>query len=90
MKQENISKEVMDGLRPMFKEARKKGLWFNSNYQDLWFSPDELEKLQKKGQFRWGAVNWVLRDPKEKLEYLDKQILNAIKNKNAFNERLGN
>jgi hypothetical protein len=61
---------VTDSLRLMFEEARQKGLWFFSPYQQLWFSPDELQENQKNGRFCWGAVNWELRDPKERVEQL--------------------
>lgn len=52
-------------MMSMFERARKEGLWFWCNYQDLWFSPDELSKRHKRGEFRWGPVNWELRCPKE-------------------------
>lgn len=52
----------------LFEKARKDGLWFHCSYQDLWFTPDQLEAEQKAGRFRWGRVNWTLRDPHERLE----------------------
>lgn len=55
---------VFNSLKPLFKKAREEGLWFHCGYQDLWFSPDELEKMQtEEGRFIWGAVNWTLRNP---------------------------
>lgn len=58
----------------MFERARKEGLWFHCNYQDLWFSPDELERRQKGGRFRWGPVNWKLRDPRERASSMLREI----------------
>ncbi len=52
-------------MEEMFKQARAEGKWFWCHYQDLWFSPDALEKEQAAGSYRWGVVNWKLRDPKE-------------------------
>lgn len=60
---------ILAGLRPLFEKARREGLWFYCNYQGLWFTPDELAAEQRRGSFIWGAVNWQLRDPKEKLEH---------------------
>ena len=60
-------------LEPLFKKAREEGLYFFINSMatgPLWFSPDELKACQKEGRFRWGAVNWTLRDPREHLDEL--------------------
>jgi len=79
---------ILDGLKPMFKKARKEGLWFSCNYQSLWFSPNELEKAHKQGRFAWGAVNWELRDPKERLARYDLIIENAKLDKSKFQDRI--
>jgi hypothetical protein len=58
------------GITPLFERARKENLCFHCNYQDLWFTPDELQDLQSDGQFRWGAVNWtLLKLPANKTTY---------------------
>lgn len=74
----DASAEVAESLKPMFAEAREKGLWFWCHYQDLWFSPDALEAEQRAGRFRWGAVNWRLRDPKERPIEADKRVADAV------------
>lgn len=56
---------MIDGLDVMFAEAKRRRLWFHSAYQDLWFSPAQLAAEQERGNFRWGAPNWTLRDPRE-------------------------
>ncbi len=52
---------IAEQLAPLFARARAEGLYFHGHYQNMWFSPDELEALQAQGEFRWGAVNWELR-----------------------------
>lgn len=64
----NEKKVILAGLAPLFERARKEKLAFYCNYQGMWFSPDELEKLQSSGRFIWGACNWQLRDPKERVD----------------------
>lgn len=54
-------------LSELIAEARKQSKWLHCAYQNLWFSPDDLEACNKAGRFRWGAVNWTLRDPKERI-----------------------
>lgn len=60
----------MNSLQPMFVQAEKQGLWFYCRYQSLWFSPTSLHKEQANGRFRWGAMNWELRDPLERVREL--------------------
>lgn len=55
-------------LEQLIEQARTEGKYIFCYYQQLWFSPDELEQLNKQGQFRWGAVNFALRDPQERLD----------------------
>lgn len=75
-------------MQDMFDEARKEGLWLYCSYQDLWFSPDELEAAQAEGRFRWGRTNWTLRDPKEKLVGLIRAEASAAQAVIDFRERL--
>ncbi len=55
-----MTAEIAEGLKPLFKKARKENLMFHCNYQDLIYSADELEEHQKHGRFCWGARNWDL------------------------------
>lgn len=68
---------IKEGLAPLFVEARTKGLWFWCRYQDLWFSPDQLEAEHASGKFVWGAVNWQLRDPMERLREAERRAASA-------------
>lgn len=54
-------------MKPLFEQARAEGKWFWTRYQDIWFSPDQLAAEHAKGSFRWGPVNWKLRDPQERV-----------------------
>lgn len=67
-----------DALGALFDEARASGKWFWCRYQDLWFAPDDLEARQRNGTFRWGAVNWELRDPREKIAEARKRANDAV------------
>jgi hypothetical protein len=80
--------EIKKGLEPMFKEARERGFWFYTSYHDLWFSPDELEQAQSEGRFMWGAVNWQLRNPYERLNELDARTRNAQQARDDFMQRI--
>ena len=82
------AKKVMESLKPMFKEAKAKKLWFYTNYQQIWFSPDELAAENKRGKFMWGAVNWELRDPIDGLKDLDGKIAAAQDERDRFAARL--
>lgn len=54
-------------MEELIRQARAEGKWLWCHYQDIWFTPDKLEAEQAAGRFRWGPVNWKLRDPKERL-----------------------
>ena len=77
-----------DAVRKMFYEAEEKGLWFYSNYQGIWLSPQELAEANKKGNFQWGAVNWELRDPKEHLAELERKVGDAKRNLTQYLDKL--
>lgn len=80
-----------DKLRKMFAEARTKRLWFNNSSLagTFWFSPDELQAEQEAGKFHWGAVNWKLRDPKDRIRELSDQIAAAQKEIIEMHRRIG-
>ena len=65
-------------MQPLLQQARAEGKWLWTRYHDIWFSPDELESEQRKGNFRWGPVNWELRDPREYVE-ASKRSLDAAR-----------
>lgn len=63
-----------DELDALIAKARDERKWLYCNYQNLWFSPDKLVEFQAGGQFWWGAANWSLRNPMDRLEQFDKEI----------------
>jgi hypothetical protein len=58
----------------LFDQARLKRLWFYTNYQQIWFTPEELRTYQMEGRFRWGPPNWRLRDPQEYLDEVNREV----------------
>ena len=73
----DMSEEIREGLIPLFETADENNLWFYCNYQDLWFSPEKLRHEQIEGRFRWGSVNWKLRNPSEKIKALEYAVIKA-------------
>lgn len=80
--------EIEQSLAPLFARAEASGLWFYSRYADCWFAPLELRKEQAAGRFRWGAPNWELRDPRERLEALNQQAQTTSAEQERFRQRM--
>jgi len=76
--------ELRAVLKRLTDQARKDGLWLYTDYQGLWFSPDQLDAANDEGRFLWGPVNWELRDPAEKLAALDRAVTAAEKERDNF------
>ena len=70
--------DVYEPLRPLIAQARAEGKWLRCSYQDLWFSPDQLEADNRDGRFRWGPQNWTLHDPQELLRRADETVDKAV------------
>lgn len=85
---ESRADPIAQSLAPLFERADREGLWFYCYYQGMWFSPAELRGHQATGRFRWGAVNWVLRDPKELLESARRSVGTAAQEAAAVEARL--
>jgi hypothetical protein len=79
---------VIEGLKPLFEQAEREGLWFYQSYTGLWLSPDDLRKEQSNGSYFWGACNWKLRSPIERLEQLTHDADRAIAEREKFRERI--
>lgn len=75
-------------LRPLIESARSRGMWLWCSYQDLWFSPDELEAKNSQGRFLWGPINWILRDPREHIQQLEHKIERAEDNLTTLRQRV--
>ena len=91
MKLVDGKKEILDGLKPLFKEAKEKGLWFYHNglcTGEIYFSPKELKEQHKEGKFLWGAVNWSLIDPETIAKRLRTSVTEAEANLERFLNRL--
>lgn len=82
--------ETIKSLEPLFDKAKKEGLWFFCDYQCLWFTPLELKECLKKGEFVWGAENWSLRNPQEKLKQIENRERAIQQEKKEFLSKLNN
>ena len=80
----------MNEMDAMFERARAGGLWFFSTYQGLWFSPEELVDARSRGSFKWGACNWQLRSPFERLAELRQEAESAAASVAEFEVRMAN
>lgn len=65
-------------LQPLIEQARAEGKWLCCSYQDLWFSPDQLEAANRDGRFRWGPINWTLHDPQERVRRAEGAVEQAV------------
>ena len=79
---------ITESLQPLFERAEKEGLWFSNSHYGVWFSPKELKAEQDGGKFLWGAPNWELRDPAEKLMLLKRAALDAEQAVINFQKRM--
>lgn len=84
------AQEILNGLEPLIQEAERKGLWLESTYQNIPFSPRELRTKNKNGEFVWGKVNWRLIDPKTLLRDIPKLVAEAEKHNAAIMTRIRN
>jgi len=80
----NTADIVREQMKPMLERARAEGLWFHCFYQDMWFSPDQLEAEQENGNYLWGSLNWTLKDPKARLSQMDLEIKNMQTKRKEF------
>lgn len=75
-------------LAAMMERAKQENLWFFTTYQGLWFSPADLEKHWSQGEFHWGAVNWQLRDPQERLAEFAAESADKERQREQFARRI--
>jgi len=68
-------------LSELIEQARQEKKWLELDsylQDDLSFSPDELEEFNKKGQFRWGVINWKLVEPERLVKRITFQIAELV------------
>lgn len=82
------TERIHEILRPLLQQARDEGKWLRSDYQGLWFSPDELEAHHKNGMFLWGPINWILCDPEIQIANLERRVEEAQDRLDSFNRRV--
>ena len=64
-------------MAELFALAERGRLWFFNVSNQLWLTPQELRGEQIAGRFRWGTINWLLRNPNERLRELHDQFTEA-------------
>jgi len=62
-------------IAPLIESAKAGKLWLHIPYQDLWISPEDLEKSNAEGRFLFDAKTIRLRPPSDYIEKLDADIL---------------
>ncbi|MEM7209886.1 MAG: hypothetical protein AAF434_18850 [Pseudomonadota bacterium] len=83
---------IMTSLEPMYAEANEKKLWFfhaAADGEEIWCSPEYLQREQSKGNLMLAPEHWELRNP---VGYMTKLIANANALVDEYNElakRLG-
>ena len=65
---------ILAELAPLIEKAKAEGMWLLCTYQGMWFSPSELRAQNANGKFIWGACNFKLRDPMEKMEQISGEV----------------
>lgn len=80
---------IRQDLEPLIKQAEEEGKWLHCHYQDLWFHPAELRSANDAGRFLWGACNWMLRDPEERVTQFNKKIERLQYERDKFLRKAG-
>lgn len=61
--------EILNGLEPMFEQAVREGMKFQSTYDpSFMLTPEQLREYHSEGKFIWGKVNWRLVPDLEKIK----------------------
>lgn len=89
MTEPTTTKVIMKSMESLFRKAEQHRLWFYCSYQSLWFSPEGLREQQANGRFLWGAANWELRDPRERVTELRNEGKQAFKQAESLEAEIG-
>lgn len=67
-------------MRALIAKARAEKKWIYSNTMagEYWWSPDWLEEENTNGRFLWGAINFELRDPQDRVKQAQKRLDEAL------------
>lgn len=69
--------QIIASLAPLFDRAERENLLFRAHYQQIVFTPGELQKEQADGRFVWGPVNWELISKDEYLRQAEVELKSA-------------
>lgn len=75
-------------LQELIQKAKTENKWLHCSYQDLWFSPSELEQQNRNGKFNWSPENFSIEDPQNQINNLIQKIKQAEKELSDFRTRL--
>lgn len=80
--------DIKEQLAALRAYARADGKWFYTLQNDMWFSPDELERENAKGCYLWEPSWWELRDPFEALNALNAKLKRVQQERDVFADRV--
>lgn len=72
----------------LIERARAEGKFIHLQYQNIWFSPDDLMRENAAGSWRLHPTNFTLRDPGEELQRLREAVTSAQAAVYAFENRM--
>ncbi len=75
-------------LPDLIAKAKKERKWICCHYQDIWLSPEELERENANGKFIWGEINFTLLNPNERRKQLEDVVAQSEDRLRRFNERV--
>ena len=78
----------MKELEELILKAEREGLWLESTYQRIAFSPYELRQANSDGRFRWGPCNWDLIDPRKLLINEETELQRIRAHNNEIRKRI--
>lgn len=71
----------------MLTEARERGLWFKHKFEQTWRTPDEMEDLVTGMHGGYNEDDYVLRDPRDRLNDLFVRSQVAARERDEFAEK---
>ncbi len=87
----NVLKEYEEkqAIEKLIDEAETKNFWIHIDYQNIWYSPQEMrDEIKELGRARFHSNNWNIRDPKEHLRYLTDKARQAVSELRQFEKQL--
>lgn len=74
-------------MRELIDEARRTRKIIRCSYQDLQWTPDELERDIAAGRFRWGVQNFRLDDPANAIAEAERRAADTAREAAALRQK---